>query len=97
MFFLGKLADKEQLLSSREERSAVYLYGCLPKLFKDGATDQIGQNRWKLFCLYISNVRKKVGPLRSKFFYFFKKSHSYHDLSIEKIRVEIDVLKTNII
>ncbi len=60
MFFLGKLADKEQLLSSREERSAVHLYGCLPKLFKDGATDQIGKNRWEFFCLYIStNVRKK--------------------------------------
>jgi hypothetical protein len=59
MFFLGKLADKEQLLSSMEERSAVYLYGCLPKLFKDGATDQIGKNRWVFFCVYISYVRKK--------------------------------------
>ncbi len=51
-------------MSSREERSAVYLYGCLPKLFKDGATDQIGKNRWKFFCLYIStNVRKKLGTV----------------------------------
>ncbi len=30
-------------------------------------------------------------------FYFFKKSHSYHDLSVEKISSEIDVLKTYII
>ncbi len=60
MFFLGKLADREQLLSSREERSAVYLYGCLPKLFKDGATDQIGKDRWEFFayiCLTLEKSR----------------------------------------
>jgi hypothetical protein len=61
MFFLGKLADKEQLLSSREERSAVYLYGCLPKLFKDGATDQIGKDRWEFFASIFLALEKKVG------------------------------------
>jgi len=47
--FLGKSADRQQLLGSREKRSAVYLYGCLPKLFRDGDTDQIGKTDWDDF------------------------------------------------